>query len=395
MSEPIRKRIQSIRDRLSMERTKSVGREVMADLKRDDVPGLGAEIAYHAIFAIPPMIILVVTIAAAINQFTGFDVAGKLIQTIEERAPDEIRELLITLVNNAIANVSGGLASLGVLIALVIAIWSGSNGIGALIKAFNRAYGVEESRSWPKLKSLSVGLTILVAVLVNAAFFMLVFGSQMGSWAEKRFDLGNSVTTAFEYARTPLAFVFVVFVLALLYWAGPNVNQTFRWLSPGSIVATILWAVAAFGFQIYLRFSDPGSAYGALGSIVVLMFFLYISGIICVIGAEINAILGVRFDPETVEDLAEHPSKLTDPDDRPEAERRAASLEQDEHGKPTAPKTSGRRKRGAKTPTAPEPQTASDPVAEPTSRRVGQIIGALAFVAVTVGGVLRRRGREA
>ena len=111
--------IARLRNRPKVKRTLEVGREVVADLKRDDVPGLGAEIAYHAIFAIPPLIILIVTIAAAINQFTGYELASRLTQVIEERAPDEIRELLLTLVDHAIANVNGGLASLGVLTALV------------------------------------------------------------------------------------------------------------------------------------------------------------------------------------------------------------------------------------------------------------------------------------
>ena len=122
-------------------------------------------------------------------------------------------------------------------------------------------------------------------------------------------DSGTAVTLVITYLRAPLAFIFVVLVLALLYYVGPNVKQSYRWLSPGSIVATILWAIAAFGFQFYLRFADPGSAYGALGSIVVFMFFLYVSGIICVLGAEVNAILGEHFDPETIEDLAVAPDE--------------------------------------------------------------------------------------
>ena len=270
------------------DRGKFVVHEIKTDLRRDDIPGLGAEIAYHAIFAIPPMIILVVTIAAAINQFTGYEVASRLIQAINESAPHDIRELLITLVNNAIANVSGGLASIGVITAALIAIWSGSNGVAALMKAFNRAYGVTDERGWLRVKAITIGMTVLIAVLINAAFFLLVFGGNVAQWAGDQLNQGNTFTSFFEILRWPLSIFFVMLVLALLYYVGPAVEQSFRWISPGSVFATLCWIGAVFGFKLYLQFSNPGSAYGALGSVVVLMFFLYISGIICVLGAEVQ-----------------------------------------------------------------------------------------------------------
>lgn len=274
-----------------LKRTIPIIKELQADLKRDDVPGLGAEIAYHAIFAIPPLIILVVTVAAMINQFTGYDLAEQLVTTIEENAPEEVRLMLITLVNNAIANVSGGLASFGVLMAAVIALWSGSNGIATMIKAFNRAYGATEARTFIALKSLAIGMTILFAVLINAAFMMLVFGQEIAEWVSDRFDLGDWFLTLTDFARFPIALLFVIVVLTLLYYFGPAVQQRFRFVLPGAIFATLLWIAAVFGFKIYLQFVNPGSAYGALGSIVVLMFFMFISAIIFVLGVELNAIL--------------------------------------------------------------------------------------------------------
>jgi membrane protein len=106
-------------------------------------------------------------------------------------------------------------------------------------------------------------------------------------------------------------------VLAILYYAGPNIEQSFRWVSPGSVLATILWLVATAGFGLYLNVSNPGSAYGAVGSVLVLLFFLYVTGIIFLLGAELNAVLGKRYDPETVQDLA------TNPKAKPEARERA------------------------------------------------------------------------
>jgi membrane protein len=94
-----------------------------------------------------------------------------------------------------------------------------------------------------------------------------------------------------------------MFLLALLYYFGPNVKQSFVFISPGSIIATLLWIAVVFGFQIYLTFSDPGSAYGTFGGIIVLLFFLYVTAIVFLLGAEINAVVGRQKDPETIADL--------------------------------------------------------------------------------------------
>lgn len=363
------------------ERTPLVARELKVDMKRDDIPGLGAEIAYHAIFAIPPLVILVVTIAAAINQFTGYALAERLIDTIEENAPNEIRELLITLVENAIENVSGGLASIGVVTAALIAIWSGSNGVAALIKAFNRAYGVVDERSWLRLKSIAIGMTLLVTFMINAAFLLLVFGQDLADWLAEKLNLGNALELTIELVRWPLSVVFIMFVLGLLYYVGPAVDQSFRWISPGSVLATLLWILLVFGFKFYIQYADPGSAYGALGSIVVLMFFLYISAIIFVVGAEINAILGERYDPETIRDLAQNPEKLADPHERPEAVQR------------------GKKRRGRLLPkfqerqadmAEPEPSPGV-PVTE-SPARAGRVIAIAAMAGLALVGLLRRRG---
>jgi membrane protein len=319
---------------------KALAKETLQDIKRDDVPGLAAEIAYHAIFAIPPLIIFMVTVAALVNQTTGVPVAERLYEFINRSAPGETRQLLNTLVDKAIQQTDGGVASFGVVGAALLALWSGSNGVAALIKAFNRAYDVEETRGWFKKKAIAIGLTLLLAVMANAAFVMLVFGGKLGKWVAGKANLGDTFTLIWSIAYWPLAVIFVMFVLAILYYLGPNVEQSFRWISPGSVVATVVWILIAVGFRLYLTFSDPGSAYGAMGSIVVLMFFLYLSGIAFVLGAEVNAIIGRRYDPEVIEDLARNPEKIESVEDRARAERHAEELD-----RRTGDKESGRTRR--------------------------------------------------
>src|SRR5690606_19406956 len=120
--------------------------------------------------------IFMVTLAALVGQVTSIDVAGQLRDLINERAPQDTQELLTSLVDSAIADVSGGLASFGVAASALVALWSGSNGVSTIIRAFNRAYDVDEDRPFIKKKLVSIGLTILMGILIILAFTLFVFG---------------------------------------------------------------------------------------------------------------------------------------------------------------------------------------------------------------------------
>lgn len=286
---------------------KKLGKEFYGEVKEDRVTTLAAAFAYHTIFAIPALIILTVTVAALLNQITDIRVVENLRELIQDRAPADTRVLLNSIVDNAIAKVDGGGASLGTLFTAVLALWSGSNAVGSLIESFNRAYDVEEGRPFLKKKVVTLVLTLLLALFVNLAFVLLVFGQRIGQWLADQAGLGSAFDIVWNLLRWPVAIAAVGLILAVLYYAGPNVEQSFRWASPGSILATVLWLLATAGFGLYLQFSNPGSAYGLVGSVLVLLFFLYMTGIVFLLGAELNALLGRRYDPATAEDLATRP----------------------------------------------------------------------------------------
>lgn len=304
-----------------------LAKETFKEFKSDDVPEVSAAVAYHTIFAIPPMIVFLISMAALINRVTEVPVAERLIDIINQRAPGDTKELLNSLIEGAVLNTSGGAAFTGILLSAAIALWSGSNGIGAFVKAFNRAYDVEETRGFVKTKLINLGLTLLVGVMVIAAIALFIFGENIGSWIADRAGLGSVFEVFWRILSWVLAPIFIMFVLAVLYFLGPNVEQSFKWISPGSIVATLLWLAILIGFSIYLSFSNPGSAYGTLGSVVVLLFFLYLSAVAFVTGAEANAVLQRRYDEKTVEDLATSPEKVSHPDDHANAVDRAENMD--------------------------------------------------------------------
>ncbi len=301
---------------------RTLGKNLFAEVKEDKITTLAAAFAYHTVFAIPALLILTVTIAALVNQATEIRVAEQVRDVIRDHAPANTKDLLNSIVDNAIAKVGGGGASLGTLLTALLALWSGSNAVGALIDSFNRAYDVEESRPFLKKKLLTLGLTLLLALFVNVAFVLLVFGQRIGHWIADQAGLGSAFDVLWNLARWPVAIAAIALMLAVLYYAGPNVEQSFRWASPGSILATVLWLLATAGFGLYLRFSNPGSAYGLVGSVLVLLFFLYMTGIVFLLGAELNALLAQQYDPETIRDLA------TKPEAEPEARAAARGAQQ-------------------------------------------------------------------
>ena len=296
----------------------------------DDVLGSSAEVAYHLIFAIPPVLILTMTGAAAVNRFTSIPVEETLRTLVRERAPASLQEALGTIITNAVGQASGGVVSVGLVITTLVAIWSGSNGIAAIMKAYNRAYEVEEDRPYVRKRVVAVGLTILLVVLINAAFALMVFGETIGTWVANWLGMGSQFRTLWEIARWPGAIGLFMVLLAVLYYLAPAIEQSFRWISPGSVVATILWVLALFGFRFYLSIASPSSTYGAFTSLIIVLFFLYVTSVILLVGAEINAILQKRYDKTVIHDRAEHPERLTTDAARHEATVEAWELEQRE-----------------------------------------------------------------
>jgi len=338
---------------------KDLGKRFVAEFQSDDLPGMAAEIAYHLVFAIPPILILLVTGAAVLNTFTAIPVVENLRSIVDQRAPTDLKSVFDSVINTAIDQTSGGAASIGAIVTALIALWSASNAVSSLMKGLNRTFDVVEERPLLKKKLLSLGLTVLFLVLFNAAFVLFVFGRQLGAWVADRIGLGVVFNVVWNIARWPIAVAFVMLLLALLFYLGPNVEQSFRWVSPGSIIATILWVAVVFGFKLYLAISNPGSAYGVFGALVVLLFFLYVTGLIFLIGAEINAVLQKRYDEETVRDRAEHPGMLKDNASRVDAIREAIRLDQRE----------GTNISQTNQPTAPRPMSVTPQQAERPTRR--------------------------
>ncbi|HEY7033549.1 MAG TPA: YihY/virulence factor BrkB family protein [Thermomicrobiales bacterium] len=276
---------------------------------RDNVAGLAAQVAYSMVFALPALLLCLTALASLVDRYTGIPVAANLRTMIDDYAPRETVPLLDHFVDRAIPRVGGGTASLGAVAAIVLALWGGTGGVAALVTACNRAYDVRETRPFLTRRLIVLELTVVIFVLTIAAFVLFVFGQSIGHVVGRWLGLSPRLRPVWTALRLALSLVFVLTALTVLYYRGSNVAQAVRWVMPGAALATVAWFLVLFGFRGVLALADPTSPYGAAGSAIVLLFFLYVSGLVFVVGAQVNAILGRRYDPATIVDLDRHPEK--------------------------------------------------------------------------------------
>ena len=175
-------------------------------------------------------------------------------------------------------------------VAIVVAIWVASNGIRSLMNAMNKAYNVRESRPAWKLYSLSVLYTIGIAIVLLMAAALMVVGPQWIEWLGSWVGLGDMAVTLWALLRWPAAILLLMLVVAILYYLMPDVEQAFRFITPGSVIAVVIWISASLGFGFYVsNFGNYDAMYGGIGAMIVLLLFFYISSAVLLLGAELNA----------------------------------------------------------------------------------------------------------
>ncbi|WP_246628346.1 YihY/virulence factor BrkB family protein [Paenibacillus oenotherae] len=249
----------------------------------DEVPAMGAQLTYYLILAFFPFLIFVI----AVLSFTDLSIQN-VIAYIQLVLP----EMSASTITDAFAEIqesrSGSLLSFGLLITL----WSASNGISAVMKALNKAYDVEESRPFWKVKSISLAFTIVLAVVIVCSFVMLVFGRVIGDSLYKFSRLPGSFDQIWATGQYVLPILMMIAVFASLYLFIPNLSLRFKEVIPGAVFATFGWITISLLFSFYVNnFGSYSKTYGSIGGIIVLLTWLYLSSIIIVLGGEINAVL--------------------------------------------------------------------------------------------------------
>jgi membrane protein len=184
---------------------------------------------------------------------------------------------------------------------LLAALWAASSGINALAQALNAAYDVPETRPWWKVRLISIALTVAIAVLIISALMIVLYGGQFGNFLATSIHEGYAFALMWKILQWPISLTFVFIAFSFIYQFGPNLSARRRggrlpksdlrrrWLSPGVVVAVILWMIVSLGFRLYLHFFNSYSAtYGSLGALIILMLWFYLTGAAILLGGEIN-----------------------------------------------------------------------------------------------------------
>lgn len=275
-------------------RVRRVGLDVWARFRQDDVLGLAAELAFRWLLALFPLAIMTAALAGFAAGWIGVeDPTQEILDAVGSGLPPEAAATLRPQLDRVLMNQNGGLLTVG----LVLTIYAASSGMRAIIKGFNRAYRVDEQRPFWRQIAVAIGLTVLMGTSVAASFIVLVVGQIAARDIARDVGLEDATSTVLELARFPLVLVALGAAAAFLYWSAPARHPRLRWTLPGVVVFVPGWMIATQLFSLYVEnFGSYGDTYGTLGGVIVLLLWLYLTFVILLLGAQLNAAFQREFD---------------------------------------------------------------------------------------------------
>ena len=254
------------------------------DCYEDDVLGQAAQLAFYFLFALFPMLIF---LAALVGYLPIPHLLDRLMDYLSQVLPT----IAIVLVRQTLLEITrmqrSGLLSFG----LIVTVWAASSGLHALIYSLNVAYGVKITRPWWRDRLVAIGLTFGFSILIIVALALVFFGGNLGTFLADYYQMGTMFRTGWALLQWPTLVLFVLLGLELLYFTAPNRPMRWRLMTPGAVFALLAWLLISYSFKWYVtRIANYTLTYGSLGSVIVLMLWLYLTSIAILIGGEINGL---------------------------------------------------------------------------------------------------------
>ncbi|SHM23720.1 YihY/virulence factor BrkB family protein [Actinacidiphila paucisporea] len=264
---------------------RAVLRGTAREFRKDELADRAAALTYYSILSLFPALLVVVSLLGV----AGRSVTDRVLENVHKLAPGSVRDIVSQAVRQLQGK--GGLGSVLAVVGLLLAVWSASGYVAAFIRSANAVYDVPEGRPVWKVLPVRVGVTVVLMVIAVASALIVVFtgglARQAGSWL----GAGDAALTAWSIAKWPVLVVLVVVMIAILYWATPNAKgRGFRWITPGSVLALLIWMAASAGFAVYVAgFSSYNKTYGALAGVIVFLVWLWITNLAILLGLEFDA----------------------------------------------------------------------------------------------------------
>jgi membrane protein len=265
--------------------TKQLLKELWSEIQDDNVFNGAAALAYYLLLAIFPAAIFLLSLPPYL---LIPNLQQAIMDLLNQAMPQQSAALFQGIVTTVVSKKQGGLLTFGLLFTL----WSASSGPYAIMQQLNITYDIREGRPFWKARGTAILLMLLFFVLVIGAFALVIFGGVVQDFIGNIIGRSQPLLTFFAVLRWVIIACFLLLGFAVIYDYGPDVEQKFRFITPGSILGVLLLVLASLGFRFYVSsFSNYNATYGALGGVIILMLWLYIAGLVILIGSELNALV--------------------------------------------------------------------------------------------------------
>jgi membrane protein len=267
-------------------------KHAVKEFMADDCMGLAQQVAFGALLAFFPALILLIGLLGLFGEET-YNAIGDLIGRV---APSQVNDAIDIAKESSSNNKDA--SALAFLLGAVVAVWAASGAMGTVMKAVNRAYDRIETRPFWRLRLLAILLVVVTGLVLAGMFVFIVFGGPLGEAIADKAGLGEAFTLLWTILRWPIAFAVLLFFFALVYYAAPNVDhRDWKWVTPGSVVGAITWLALSGLFALYTSFAGSyDKTYGSLAGAIVLLLWLYYSAMALLFGAELNSELDRQAD---------------------------------------------------------------------------------------------------
>jgi membrane protein len=278
------RKLDSIRD-LNKRSWKFIVKKTIREFSKDQCTDLAAALTYYAVLALFPGILALVSILGLIGQDQqGTNALMGIVRDVAPSAAKTMQDVVTQLTQSHAAG-------FGLVIGILGALWSASGYIGAFSRAMNRIYEIDEGRPFYKLRPMQLLVTLIAVIMAALVAIGLVVSGPVAQAVGSALGLGNTAVTVWNVVKWPVMLVVVIAIVAVLYYATPNIKQPkFKWISPGAVVAVVVWIIASAAFGFYVaNFSSYNKTYGSLAGVIVFLLWLWITNLALLFGAEIDS----------------------------------------------------------------------------------------------------------
>jgi membrane protein len=262
----------------------AVLKRTVKEFRNDNLTDWAAALTYYGVLALFPALIFLTSILGLV----GKSATQPLIDNLTRLAPTSAQKI----VNGALENLQNGRSAAGVafVIGLVLALWSASGYIGAFIRASNAIYEVGEGRPFYRLRPMQMAITFVMTLLLVVGVVAVVVSGPVLDSVASIVGLGGTAKSVFAIAKWPILALAAMLMFSVLYYAAPNVRQRgFKWITPGSVLAVVIWVIASAAFALYTKHFPNNKTYGTFGGVIFFLTWLWISNIAVLLGQELNA----------------------------------------------------------------------------------------------------------